>query len=212
MDATSLGSVSKTALTTLPKLIKKVFYFESFFSLSDEKKAEGISFLTNCVKKGDALEKYRQELMFSALKMTDSLELNDYTLRFYLSARVKHEGFCKALFNMKSLYYFHDSQVVIKRTALLGPLILLIASLIVGAMAFCSVKELINYVPAELSVSPKWLFNGLALLCAAVGSFVTLQCIFYALRFFIGYLSLKRHVTEFNIFISRMRIKRALRN
>lgn len=209
MDMTSVSSISKTALAASPKIIKKVFYFESFFSLSDEKKAEGISFLTHCVKNRDALEKYRQELMFSAFKMTDSLELNDYTLRFYLAARVKHEGFCKALFNMKSLYYFHDSQVVVKRSALLAPLILLIVGLILGVIAFFSFKTLIN-IPGGGAINPKWLFNGLTFLCAVVEGFVSLQCLFYAIRFFIGHLSLKRHVNEFNIFISRRRIKRAL--
>lgn len=217
MDMTSLGSMYKTLFVPLLPFIKKVFYFDSFFSLSDEKKAEGISFLTGCVKKRDALEKYQQELKFAAFKMTASLELNDYTLRYYLSGREKYEGFCKSIFNMQSLYYFHDSQLVIKRSSVWAPLFMLIAALVLSRIAFCSVIALNKQMPEwffnglkQLSVGPEWLLDGLVWLSVVVEGLVALQLIVYAVCFFIGLRRLKRHVTEFNIFISRLRIKRAL--
>jgi len=56
MDVTPLGSVSKTALATLPKLIKKVFYFESFFRYQMRKK-QRVSLFLLIVSKREVLSK-----------------------------------------------------------------------------------------------------------------------------------------------------------
>lgn len=203
MDITSVaGAYTKLFVPLLP-FISKVFFYDSFFSLSDEKKAEGMSFLNESVKKRDALDKYQQELKFREFKMTGSLELNDYVLRFYLSDRVKREGFCKALFGMKGLYDFSNNQLLIKKQNILFLVFILLSGFFVGGVTFLLVSDI--YIHGL-----EWSHNRLDWLTAGLASVITLQFILNLTHFLISLRRLKRHVTEFNIFISRLRIKRAL--
>lgn len=203
MDITSVaGAYTKLFVPLLP-FIRKVFFYDSFFSLSDEKKAEGMSFLNESVKKRDALDKYQQELKFREFKMTGSLELNDYVLRFYLSDRVKREGFCKALFGMKGLYDFLNNQLLIKKQNILFLVFILLSGFFVGGVTFLLVSDI--YIHGL-----EWSHNRLDWLTAGLASVITLQFILNLTHFLISLRRLKRHVTEFNIFISLLRIKRAL--
>ncbi|MFP1985030.1 hypothetical protein ACLEE6_11740 [Lonsdalea quercina] len=64
MEITSIVSFYKLFIPVLP-IVKKIFFFESFFSLSNEKKAEAITYLSDCVDEREPLRKYNQEIKLS---------------------------------------------------------------------------------------------------------------------------------------------------
>ncbi len=197
MEVSSIASAVKLLVPVLP-LLKKVLIFETFFSLSIEKKAEAVAYLKTCVKEGDALDAYQQELKLSEYKMTNDYALSDYAIRFYLIDRKKHSGFCKSIFNGKSLYDYANSELVIKKNVFWFPLFMLLIGIMAAVGAWFTWSN-------ETLGAWKWFYAGGSAL-------VAVQYLIYSSWLLLSYRHLIRYARKFNIFILRMRIKRALRN
>ncbi|VTQ52735.1 Uncharacterised protein [Campylobacter jejuni] len=197
MEIASLASAVKLFNPVLPYL-KKVFIFDTFFSMPDGKKAEAITYITTCTDEDDALEKYKQELKTLEYKISQHIPLNNYILRYYLLSRKKNEKFCKSLFVSKSFYEYKDSEVTIKNNIMWLPTLMFLIGILVG---YGTITFWQNIESSPL----RWVY----LLC---GLPVSIQYIIYSSHMLFGYIQLRKHVNDFNLFISITRIKRALLN
>lgn len=195
MEITSIAGVWKIFIPALPYL-KKLFIFDTFFSLSYEKKAEAITYLTECGDEEEILEKYKQELKLSEYKMSGNYLLNVHILKYYILNPAKHKKFCKSLFLFKGFYKYHDHEVTIKKNVIWIIILMFIIGFIAGAGALFSW--------ATITSTPlKWTYS-------VGGLIIFTQYVFYSLYMLFCYISLRRNAIKFNVFISILRIKKAL--
>lgn len=195
MEVSSIAGAVKLLVPVLP-FLKKVLIFETFFSLSSEKKAEAVAYLKTCATENDALDAYQQELKLSEYKMTQDYALSDYAIRFYLLDRKKHSSFCKSVFNGKSLYNYANSELVIKKNVFWFPFFMLL----IGIMA--AVGGWFTWSNETLGAW-KWFYAGG---CAIVA----VQYIIYSCWRLLSYWHLMRYAKKFYFFILLTRIRREL--
>lgn len=195
MEITSIVSFYKLFIPVLP-IVKKIFFFESFFSLSNEKKAEAITYLSDCVDEREPLRKYNQEIKLSGYKMSRNYLLNTFSIKYYLFDRKRNLKFSKAIFTLKDFYYYDDYKITIRNKMIFFPILMLVMGLISGFFTWLS-WEYTN--PGHL----KWLFVG-------GNALVGFQYITYSLYVIYNYIHLKRHAKRFNVFICYCRIKKML--
>lgn len=186
MEVSSIASAVKLLVPVLP-FLKKVLIFETFFSLSKEKKAEAVDYLKTCVEESDALDAYQQELKLLEYKMCRYHFLSDCVIRFYLRDRKKHIGFCKTVFNAKNFYDYSDEKLKIKKNIIWFPVFMLL----IGLMAVVGFYFSLSIEGLGLG---KWLYVGG---CAVVAA----QYIIYSSWMLLSYLHLVRYAKKFNLFI-----------
>lgn len=195
MELTSIVSFYKLFIPVLP-IVKKIFLFESFFSLSNEKKAEAITYLSDCVDEREPLRKYNQEIKLSEYKMSSNYLLNTFSIKYYLFDRKRNLKFSKAIFTLKDFYYYDNYKVTIKNKMIFFPIIMLVMGLSSGYSTWLFWE---HTNPGDL----RWLYVG-------GSAFVGFQYLTYSLYIIFNYIHLKRHAKKFNVFICYCRIKKIL--
>ncbi|MEG4677628.1 hypothetical protein [Enterobacter cloacae] len=195
MEITSLTSIYKLFIPLLPYL-KRFITNETFFSLSDDKKAEAIDFLIESANEENLLSKYKQELKLSHYKLCDNFQLNIYILEYFLASKKERGKFCKSLFLVKGFYEYHNAEVNLKNNILWLPFVMLIVG---GLSGWGGIMSWINITASPL----KWMFiAGCSLIC--------IQYIYYAIYCLLNYINLRRKVKDFNFFITLYRLDKTL--
>ncbi|MGC4127511.1 hypothetical protein [Enterobacter sp.] len=196
MEISSLLSMARALLPVLP-LVKKWLIFGSFFSLPDDKQSEAIKYINESLNETEPLKKYQQELTLAGYGLGRNRALAEYALRFYLRSPSKHKGFVRALFSIKSLYEFQNSELRLRKGPawFAGLLMLMTTALFMSAIPLWNHTALMTH-------------KVLIVACVVI---LALQYGFIGITIVINYARLRRRLNAFNFFITLYRLKRMTR-